>query len=99
MAQKSNRNRSQSRLLRQISLPSEVHLRQMKVRPALEMLDRYLSDAVVAGHPEVRVIHGKGTGTLKNAVLKFLSDHTLVSSHFAAGPSEGNGGVTIAKLK
>ena len=89
----------QSRLLSQLSVPTEVHLRRMKVRDALQKLDRYLNDATVMGMPWVRVIHGKGTGILKGAVLEYLSDHPLVKSHEPAAPSEGNGGVTIAKLK
>ena len=88
-----------SRLMRQVSVPTEVHLRRMKVRDALHKLDRYLDDAAVMGMPWVRVIHGKGTGILKGAVLEFLSDHPLVSKHYPAAPNEGNGGVTIADLR
>jgi len=95
----SDRNKSYtSRLLRQISVPTEVHLRRMRVRPALDKLDRYLNDATLAGLPWVRVIHGKGTGTMRNAVLEFLSEHPLVARHYPAAPNEGNGGVTIAEL-
>ncbi len=85
--------------MRQISVPTEVHLRRMKVRDALDKLDRYLDDAVVMGMPWVRVIHGKGTGILKGAVLEFLNDHPLVSKHYPAAPNEGNDGVTIAELQ
>ena len=88
-----------SRLYRQISLPTEIHLRRMTVRDALEKLERYLDDATVAGMRAVRVIHGKGTGILKGAVLKYLSDHPLVSRHYPAPPSEGSGGATIVELK
>ena len=88
-----------SRLYRQVSVPTEVHLRRMPVRDALEKLDRYLNDATVMGMPWVRVIHGKGTGTLKSAVLEYLSTHPLVSKHYPASPGEGGGGVTIADLK
>ncbi|MCI0440461.1 MAG: Smr/MutS family protein [Chloroflexi bacterium] len=86
-------------LLEQVSVPTEVHLRRMKVRDALEKLDRYLNDAALMGMPWVRVIHGKGTGVLKGAVLDFLDSHPLVARHYPAAPSEGNGGVTIAELK
>ena len=89
----------ESRLMRQISVPTEIHLRRMKVRDALDELDRYLGDAAVMGMPWVRVIHGKGTGVLKGAVLEFLSGHPLVGKHYPASPSEGNGGVTIAEMQ
>ena len=88
-----------SRLMRLISVSTEVHLRRMKVRDALETLDKYLNDAALAGMPRVRVIHGKGTGVLKGAVIDFLSNHSLVARTYPAAPSEGNGGVTIAELE
>ena len=79
-------------------MSSEVHLRQMKVGPALSKLEKFLNDASVAGLHRVRVIHGKGTGTMKGAVADYLSKHPLVARHSAASPAEGNGGVTIAEL-
>ena len=95
---KGNKQEGESRLLRQASLPTEVHLRRMTVQDALEKLDRYLNDATVMGLPSVRVIHGKGTGTLRTAVLEYLSHHPLVARHYPSSPSEGGGGVTIAEL-
>ncbi len=88
-----------SRLMAQASLPTEVRLRQMPVAEALEKLERYLNDATVAGMERVRIIHGKGTGTLKRAVLEYLSGHPLVSRCYPAAPGEGDSGVTIAELK
>ena len=93
------RKRETSRLLGQLSVETEVHLRRMPVRQALDKLDRYLSDAVIAGYPWVRVVHGKGTGTMREAVREFLSKHPSVVGQRAAAPSEGNGGVTIAILQ
>ena len=71
----------------------------MKVRPALSKLEKFLDEAAIAGLHRVRVVHGKGTGTMKGAVADVLSRHPLVARHYAASPSEGNGGVTIAELK
>ena len=88
----------QSRLLRQLSVPMEVHLRRMKVRDALVKLERYLNDATVGGLPWVRIVHGKGTGTMRRAVLDYISRHPLVTGHEFVSPSEGDGGVTIARL-
>lgn len=90
------RDTEQSRLVRAASFPTEIHLRRMKVRPALIELEKYLEGASSAGLPRVRVIHGKGTGTLKDAVIEFLSRNPLVARHQAASPAEGDGGVTIA---
>ncbi|MCH9038298.1 MAG: Smr/MutS family protein [Chloroflexi bacterium] len=93
------RRYEKSRLLGQLSVETEVHLRRMPVRQAMDKLDRYLNDAVMAGYPWVRVVHGKGTGTMREAVRDFLSKHPLVVRHRPAAPNEGNGGVTIAELQ
>ncbi len=92
------RGHGDSRFMGQLSTPSEVHLRRMPVRDALDRLERYLNDATIAGLPRVRVIHGKGTGIMKQAVQDFLSEHPLVAKHYPAAPGEGDGGVTIAEL-
>lgn len=99
MTGRRDKDRPQSRLLGQLSVETEVHLRRMPVRQALDKLDRYLNDAVVAGYPWVRVVHGKGSGTMREAVRDFLSKHPLVVGQRPAAPGEGNGGVTIADLQ
>jgi DNA mismatch repair protein MutS2 len=62
-----------------------------------EKLDRYLNDAYLAGLPFVRLIHGKGTGALRQVVRDLLSAHPLVAS-FGSGGQEGGEGVTVARL-
>jgi len=76
----------------------EVHLRGMRVEEALEKLDRYLNDAFLAGLRSVRVVHGKGTGTLRQVVREVLSGHPLVKSYRPAERNEGGEGVTVAEL-
>jgi DNA mismatch repair protein MutS2 len=76
----------------------EVDLRGMTVHEAQEHLDRYLDDAALAQLPWVRIIHGKGTGTLRRAMRTFLQRHPLVTSYESAPPREGGEGVTVAKL-
>ncbi len=70
----------------------------MTVEEALRKLDQDLHDAFVANMYQVRVVHGKGTGILKNAVQEYLSHSSLVSSYRLAGYGEGGGGVTIVDL-
>ncbi len=82
-----------------LSVPQEVHLRLMRVRPALVKLDAYLRDAKGAGYPRVRVIHGKNGGIMKAAVREHMTGHPLVKRYYDASPAEGNGGVTIAVMK
>ena len=77
---------------------NEVRLRQLTVDEAIPKLDQYLHDAFMAGLYRVRVIHGKGTGTLRQVVKEQLSKHPLVKSYRPGGYGEGGGGVTIVEL-
>ncbi len=76
----------------------ELDLRGLTVDDMLVELDRYLNTAYLAGLPFVRIIHGKGTGALRQAVRDELRGHSLVSSFRAGEASEGGEGVTVAKL-
>jgi len=77
---------------------SEVYLRHLTVDEALLKLDKYLNDALMAGLWQVRVVHGKGTGTLRQAAHKVLAKHPLVKSYRLGGYGEGGSGVTIVEL-
>ena len=76
----------------------EVHLRRLTVDEALLKLDKYLNDAFMAGLYQVRVVHGKGTGTLRQIVREQLSKHSLVKSHRPGGYGEGGAGVIMVEL-
>jgi DNA mismatch repair protein MutS2 len=76
----------------------ELDLRGMTVDEMLAELDRYLDTAYLARLPYVRIIHGKGTGALRQAVRDQLRNHPLVSSYRAGEGNEGGEGVTVAKL-
>jgi DNA mismatch repair protein MutS2 len=77
---------------------TEVDLRGLTVEEALDKMDKYLDDAILAGAPMVRIIHGKGTGALRKAVTDMLKSHRHVTSYRLGGLGEGGDGVTIAKL-
>lgn len=76
----------------------EIHLRRLTVDEALWRLDRFLNDAFIAGIPQVRVIHGKGTGTLRQAVREELGNSPLVKSFRPAGLADGGNGATMVEL-
>ena len=76
----------------------ELDLRGLTVDDMLIELDRYLDTAYLAGLPFVRIIHGKGTGALRQAVRDELRGHPLVGEFRAGENSEGGEGVTVAKL-
>jgi DNA mismatch repair protein MutS2 len=82
-----------------MQVSSEIMLRMQRVDEALANLDQYLHDAYTAGLEQVRVIHGKGTGVLRQAVREYLKTHPLVRSYRGASPAEGGDGVTIVTFK
>ncbi len=77
---------------------TELDLRGLRAEDALARLDKHLDEAYLAGLPWVRIIHGKGTGVLRQGVRELLEDHPLVSSHRPGDRTEGGDGVTIATL-
>jgi DNA mismatch repair protein MutS2 len=81
-------------------MPSiELHLRGMRVDEVLPELNKYLDDAYLAGLPYVRIVHGKGTGTLRQVVREALAEHPLVASFREGELNEGGAGVTMVKLQ
>ncbi len=77
---------------------NEVRLRHLTVDEALLKLDKYLNDAFMAGLYQIKVIHGKGTGTLRQAVRQQLAKHSLVKFCRPGEYGEGGAGVTIVQL-
>jgi DNA mismatch repair protein MutS2 len=76
----------------------ELDLRGQTVAEANMHLERYLDNAALAELPWVRIIHGKGTGTLRRAVRDTLHTHPLVVDYEAAPEREGGDGVTVVHL-
>jgi len=79
--------------------PSELLLLGRTSDEARDLVEKYLDDAFLAGHVNVRLIHGKGTGALRKAVRALLAEHPLVESFRDGEPSEGGAGATVAALK
>jgi len=80
------------------SVASSLDLRGARVDEALATLDRYLDDAALAGLDQVTIIHGLGTGALRDAVRERAGGHPLVVSFRAGERGEGGDGATIVKL-
>jgi DNA mismatch repair protein MutS2 len=80
------------------TVDGELRLRRLTVDEALWRLDQYLNDAFMAGLVSVRIVHGKGTGTLRRSVHESLSRHPLVKSYRLGDYGEGDYGVTIVEL-
>lgn len=71
----------------------------MRVDEALPELERFLNHASLEGNGEVRVIHGKGTGTLRRAVRDYLDGHPLVLEFRKGEQFEGGDGATVVTLR
>ena len=76
----------------------ELDLRGQRADEALDQLDRYLDAAYLSGLPFVRIIHGKGTGKLRQVVRQALNQHPQVKSFESGAEKEGGDGVTVAKM-
>ncbi len=76
----------------------ELDIRGQRVDDALDILDRYINAAYNAGLPFGRIVHGKGTGRLRQAVRMYLKDHALVSKVTQGLQNEGGAGVTVVHM-
>ena len=79
-------------------VPRELDLRGRRADEIEPALDTYFNSAVMARLPSVRIIHGFGTGTVRNIVREYLARHRLVNSFRPGEQSEGGDGVTIAEF-
>ncbi|CAN5767878.1 endonuclease MutS2 [soil metagenome] len=80
------------------AVASSLDVRGARVEEALELLDQYLDSAVVAGAPRVTIIHGHGSGALRDALRTRLAAHALVKSWRAGERGEGGDGATVVEL-
>ncbi len=86
------------RLAKARTVASSLDLRGARVDEALDALSRYLDDAALAGLDQVTIIHGLGTGALRDAVRAQAGAHPLVRSFRAGERGEGGDGATIVRL-
>ncbi len=89
---------SELRLQRARTVASSLDLRGATVAEALDLLDRYLDDAALAGLDRVTVVHGLGTGALRDAVRERAGGHPLVTGWRPGGRGEGGDGATVVNL-
>ena len=81
------------------SVSTEINLIGKTTDEAIPLLDKYLDDDYLAHLPSVRIVHGKGTGALRNAVQAHLKRLKYVKSFHLGEFGEGDAGVTIAEFK
>lgn len=87
------------RLERALNVNDEIDLHGWRVEQALEELDGYLDDVLLAELDSVRIVHGIGTGALRNAIRAYLTNHPSVAEFSYADPNGGGAGVTVVRLR
>ena len=92
-------NTGKIRMSKSFSISTEINLLGKTVDEAISELDKYLDDAYLAHLPSVRVVHGKGTGALRNAVHGHLKRLKYVKEYRLGEYGEGDAGVTIVTFK
>ena len=97
--EKGARPKHSAKEMKLTAMPTEVDLRGMDAIEAVCVLERYLDEAMRANLTQVRIIHGKGTGTLRAAVQQALKKNKFVKSYRLGQYGEGEDGVTIAEFR
>ncbi|MDN5370963.1 MAG: mismatch repair protein MutS2 [Carnobacterium sp.] len=77
----------------------QLDLRGERYENALAELDRYLDAALLANYPQVTIVHGKGTGAIRQGVTDALKKHRSIKSFHYAPPNQGGNGATIVEFK
>jgi len=80
------------------SISLDVDLRGLTFDEASDVVDKYLDDLSMADMERATIIHGKGTGALRQKIGDFLKKHPLVRDQRLGNPAEGGAGVTIVEL-
>lgn len=80
-------------------IPPEINLIGMRVEPALEELDSYIDRALLASRKQVRVVHGHGSGRLRQAVRDHLRGHRGIAEIRSGAPNEGGNGATVVTFR
>ncbi|MGX7350583.1 MutS2 protein [Enterococcus canis] len=78
---------------------TQLDLRGKRYEEALKEVDQYLDAALLAGYPQVTIVHGKGTGALRQGITDYLKNHRSVASFEFAPANQGGNGATIVKFK
>jgi DNA mismatch repair protein MutS2 len=81
------------------SAPAELMLLGRRVEEALDEIDDFLDRGLRAGLREARIVHGHGTGRLRDAIREHLRRHPAVATYRAGAPNEGGNGATVVALR
>ena len=90
---------SNIKMSKSFGISPEINVLGMTVDEAVAQLDKYLDDAYIAHLPQVRIVHGKGTGALRTGIHKHLKRLKYIKEFHLGGFGEGDAGVTIVVFK
>jgi len=76
-----------------------LHLVGLRVEEAIPLLDKTIDRAILDGYNQIHVVHGHGTGRLRQAVQEFLTEHAIVTGFHPEKQGSGGTGVTVVELK
>ena len=94
-----NRERvAETGLVKAREISPQIDIRGLTVEEAIHCLEKYLDDALMAGLPEVKIIHGKGTGALRKGVREYLLNHPRIKEVRIAELNQGGTGVSVARF-
>ncbi len=79
-------------------MPLQIEVRGWRAEDVPPVVDKYIQDAYLAGLPSVRIVHGKGTGTLRRLVRGQLASNSLVRNMRQPESRDGGEGVTVVEL-
>lgn len=96
---KTKRAHTTVRSARSSHVSPTLDLRGQRYEEALTEVDRYLDAAILAGYPHVTIVHGKGTGALRQGITKYLQQHRSVKKFEFAPPNAGGNGATVVYFK
>lgn len=103
-----NLHKANQKLTERKSLPTDylkfsgstrIDLRGLRVNEAIRELDKFISEAILSNIGTITIIHGKGTGALRQGLHEYLSTHSQVESFREGTIEEGGAGVTVVKLR
>jgi DNA mismatch repair protein MutS2 len=97
--QKSFSNRNFNNKLKSKTAVTEINVIGETVEEAIFVVDKFLDDSALANLSTVRIVHGKGTGKLRQGIHNFLKTNSHVKSFRLGTFGEGETGVTVVELK
>ena len=99
IAKKLNINIKKGFAFKKTRVASQIDLRGSRVLDALDKLDKYLDEASLSNLPQITIIHGAGTGALRQSIREYLNDSPYVAKFRSGEDFEGSDGVSIVDLK